>query len=252
MRRIVDAGTVAALLIALLVPAIGVRAQPAAKSTPVPQPAPAITKEPAPIAAAPLDATALKARAVLEAHCADCHQADRLTGPAPGKAIGNILALDEIARNPALVRPGSPDASPLYLSMLGRRMPPDAGDRAPRKDGPSIADLVAVRNWIEGLPRDAACAARKPIEPADVKAQVQRVFDQRPANRRGQLRFVSLVHFYNSCASEREIRGYGQAIARLPDVVLVVGDGTRGVKRQGRSTEPYQQYGDSPHVGIIL
>ena len=202
MHRIVTVGAAAAVAMALLMPGAGAQTSPAAK--PVTDPAVAAT-----------EAVAAKARAVLDAHCATCHQAGRLAGLTPGRAIGNILALDDLARNPSLVQPGNPDASPLYLSMLTRRMPPEPTERATRKEVPSSADLDAVRDWIERLPRDLGCSARKPIEAGDQKALIQRAVEQRPASRRGQLRFISLVHLYNACASEREIKGYGQAIARL-------------------------------------
>jgi hypothetical protein len=91
---------------------------------------------------------------VLERHCARCHQAGRLQDSLAANAFANVLALAEIARDPALVRPGAPDASPLYTVMVRRAMPPET---LPGKDTsgarPSPDEIQAVRDWIEGLPQ---------------------------------------------------------------------------------------------------
>jgi len=69
---------------------------------------------------APADPIAVDAYAVLEKHCARCHQDGKLERPAPAGAFGNVLRLDELASAPHLVQPGTPDASPLYAMMLLR------------------------------------------------------------------------------------------------------------------------------------
>jgi hypothetical protein len=101
------------------------------------------------------------AYAVLERHCARCHQAGRSQQPVPVKTFANILALDEVAGNPALVRPGVPDASPLYTVMLRRAMPPDVvpGEKVAAA-GPSAEEVQAIRDWIGGLPHELAAGER--------------------------------------------------------------------------------------------
>jgi hypothetical protein len=94
------------------------------------------------------------AYAVLERHCARCHQAGRLQDPPAAETFTNILAMGEVSRNPGLVRPGVPDASPLYTVMVRRAMPPET---VPGKEitgaGPSPDEVEAVRDWIDGLPQ---------------------------------------------------------------------------------------------------
>src|SRR5690242_3848249 len=80
-----------------------------------------------------LDPAAVAAREVLERHCARCHQSGKLVTAAPAADFANVLELDELARDPALVLPGNPDGSSLYVSMLRRTMPPD------RHEGPAGA-----------------------------------------------------------------------------------------------------------------
>jgi hypothetical protein len=115
-------------------------------------PAPAAGQEPL-VPQRPSGPVPAAAYAVLERHCARCHQAGRLQQPRPGETFANILALDEIARDPALVRPGVPDASALYTVMLRRAMPPDLlpGEKS-AETGLGPEEVQAVRDWIEGLP----------------------------------------------------------------------------------------------------
>jgi hypothetical protein len=106
-----------------------------------------------PVPGPPSDPVPAAAYAVLERHCARCHQSGRSPHPPPAATFANILALDEIARNPALVRPGMPDASPLYTVMVRRAMPPDLvpGEKGPAAR-PNAEEVQAVRDWIAGLP----------------------------------------------------------------------------------------------------
>ena len=94
----------------------------------------------------------LRVAAVLEHHCARCHQQDRLQSRQLAQGgIANILALDSIAKNPALVRPGEPDASPLYQQMIARQMPADILREGAPGNAPTPAEIAAVRAWIGTL-----------------------------------------------------------------------------------------------------
>jgi hypothetical protein len=109
-----------------------------------------------PVPAPPSGLGPAAAYAVLERHCARCHQSGRLQHPPPAAIFANILALDEIAGNPALVRPGVPDASPLYTVMVRRAMPRDIQPRDKSAAAePSAEEVQAVRDWIDGLPQPA-------------------------------------------------------------------------------------------------
>jgi hypothetical protein len=106
----------------------------------------------------------LKALTVLDAHCARCHESGRTGDRAPDR-FANILSLDEIAREPRLVAPGQPDASPLYQRMLGRHAPLDAFAAEGEAKGPTPQEIEAVRDWIETLPPDADGPSRRKSGP---------------------------------------------------------------------------------------
>ncbi len=102
----------------------------------------------------PLDPAAAKAFDVLENHCARCHQAGELSpGAKPSGDFGNVLHLQDLARDRHFVQPGNPDGSPLYTSMLKRDMPYDVLHKFEPRARPSVDEIGAVRDWIEGLRR---------------------------------------------------------------------------------------------------
>ncbi len=108
----------------------------------------------------PLDPAAATAFDVLESHCARCHQADLLpSGDKPAGDFGNVLHLQDLADDPHFVQPGNPDGSPLYTSMLKRDMPYDVLHEFKPGARPSVAEIAAIRDWIEGLPRRQSQAA---------------------------------------------------------------------------------------------
>src|SRR5262249_53354385 len=109
----------------------------------------------------PAEPKAAKAYAVLETHCARCHQQGKLAAPAASTGFLDVLALDAVARDPSLVRPGVPDASPLYTTLLRRAMPPDGWrDDAAAGSRPTFEEMEAVRDWIESLPPQPAGACK--------------------------------------------------------------------------------------------
>lgn len=127
---------------------------------PGPEAGAAAGSEPPPPPPAPLDETALpadplaaKAHAVLDRHCARCHQAGRLATEAlPAGGFGNVLALSALARNPALVVPGEPDASPLYQQMVARQMPTDVLRRPPSREAAASAPAKAAADVATSTP----------------------------------------------------------------------------------------------------
>ncbi len=188
-------------------------------------------------------APAAVAYSVLEKHCARCHQAGQLTRTSPAAGFGNILRLDELAAAPHLVQPGNPDASRLYLMMMQRQMPIDAIGHlaAPDKDtkssasgatnapnGPSNdvgraelptgAEIAAIRAWISSLPPRKACPDRKPVTLEDHAAALATVartaIGSVAATPLARLRFLSIAHLHNACASAESLAVYRQAIVR--------------------------------------
>lgn len=128
------------------------------------------------------DVLAARAREVLATHCPQCREVgDASTGP----------DLGAIARDPTLIRPGNPDGSPVYTTML-RRFGLGAS--------PSADDLAALRTWIEGLPAEAATCPTATFMPrAQIDAELARVAasKKKPV---AAYRILSLAHLDLGCA----------------------------------------------------
>lgn len=165
-----------------------------------------------------LEAPDARARYVLEKHCARCHQSGKLVGvPTAAGGIANILDLEELARNPGLVRRGTPDASPLYQQMIGRQMPFDVFRQGHEGTEPTADDVNAIRRWIKLLPADPPnnCIGRRTMNEdmvGDTIAQWQSAIG---AARAADTRFISLAHLYKGCADDTELANYRQAITLL-------------------------------------
>ena len=90
----------------------------AAAAPPAPKDAPGVPPRPE-------EPRAAKAYDTLSTHCARCHQTGRLERPLASGGLSNILAIDDLARDPVLVKPGVPDASRLYDVLETRHAPLD-------------------------------------------------------------------------------------------------------------------------------
>ncbi|MCB1505190.1 MAG: DUF4384 domain-containing protein [Hyphomicrobiaceae bacterium] len=161
----------------------------------------------------------LRVAAVLEHHCARCHQQDRLQSRQLAQGgIANILALDSIAKNPALVRPGEPDASPLYQQMIARQMPADILREGAPGNAPTPAEIAAVRAWISELPAKATtpvCEARATITADHLRNAMSQWLAAIGPERAAATRFISLAHIANGCVSDAELAAMRQAVTRL-------------------------------------
>ncbi len=186
---------------------------------------PGRAQSPAPaVPPAPADVVAAKAYGALERNCARCHQAGRLENRSPGAGLANILSLDEIARDPALVRPGLPDASRLYNVALTRELHHDLANDPPAID-PTPLEVQALRDWIGELPTDAisatadTCAGRQAVTPVQLSALVEESVASLTPERARQTRYLSLAHLHNACLPDRELdalrRGAAELLERL-------------------------------------
>jgi hypothetical protein len=97
----------------------------------------------------PSDPVAAKAFAVLERHCARCHQEGRLTRPTAAANFRNVLRLDQLVLDPGYVRPGNPDGSRVWTHMVQRLMPYDVFQQHTGGEAPTPDEILAVRDWIE-------------------------------------------------------------------------------------------------------
>jgi hypothetical protein len=158
-----------------------------------------------------------KAYAVLSTHCARCHQVGSAQPGTSAGGIANILALSEIARDPALVQRGLPDASPLYTTLLRRAMPPDSRREAGAPAMPNADEIQAIRDWITDLGAHpaGACPVRSSPGPARIGEVIYRVVARLPAAVARRTRFVSLTHLRADCADETEMAQYRRAATEL-------------------------------------
>lgn len=131
-----------------------------------------------------------KVLAVLDTYCASCHQIGHTAGHGSVAKFGNVLNLGEIARDPSLVVPGAPDASPLYQRMLSRHRP----ESTIATKAPAAAEIEAVRDWIEGLdvPPCTVPIATRSSQSALLDAWRKNV-GQRAT------RFISLLPLFETC-----------------------------------------------------
>jgi hypothetical protein len=97
----------------------------------------------------PGDPVAAKAFAVLERHCARCHQDGRLTRPTAAANFRNILRLDQLVLDLRYVQPGNPDGSRVWTHMVRRLMPYDVFQQHTGGEAPTAEEILAVRDWIE-------------------------------------------------------------------------------------------------------
>lgn len=182
----------------------------------------------------PDDIAGAKAYAVLEASCATCHQARAGEPSSAAGGFGNVLDIAALAREPTLVRPGLPDGSRLYQTLLTRHAPLDVYKATPDRQ-PTIADVEIVRGWIEQLKPSPLCTDRQPLTPDDLARLMRQWLEQIGPEAAKSTRFVSLAHIYNACASEAELAAYRQGAEKLlnslswaPTLARIetVGDGT--------------------------
>lgn len=179
-------------------------------ATPSPVPAAASTQPPIP--PRPDDPRAAKVYSVFETHCARCHQSGKLENRSwAAGGITNILSLTDVASDPALVRPGSPDASPIYEVLRTLHAPVAAFIT----EEPQPDDAEAVRNWIRELPAaQQACGGRPPIKSQAVEAMIDEALRVARDGAK-DLRFISLVNLYNACANGERMSAYRQAAAKI-------------------------------------
>lgn len=158
-----------------------------------------------------------RAKAVLATHCARCHASDRLeAAPAKGR-LGDILDMSALARRETLIRPGDPDASPLYQLMVSRHSPEPVftAEHAP----PAPEEIQQIRDWIEALEADedvARCReTREPIAPASLAEASDAWRRTMSQDATEAVRFLSFSSLYNLCRADQILEHYRGAAALM-------------------------------------
>ncbi len=163
--------------------------------------------------APPQDPRLAQVFAIFDGACAQCHQTGKITGAGPAGGLANILELATIAEEPHLVRRGEPDASRLYQVVLDRHLPLELGADVAAK-WPGADDVARLRTWIEELPAAPVCDGPK-ITAGDVAKAIDAAVERAGEAAAQELRFVSLAHLANACASPALLDGYRQGVAKL-------------------------------------
>ncbi len=168
------------------------------------------------VPAAPTEPVEAEVYRVLDGHCAGCHQTGALESLRPAGGFGNVLALDELAREPHLVQAGNPDGSRLLAYLLESRHPRRIAEKPEARPRPSAAGIAAVHEWIDRLRRSgASCQGRGRLAPRDVTRAIETWLAVFGLKITRDTRFVTLAHLHNECASEREWQGYREAVDKL-------------------------------------
>ncbi len=151
--------------------------------------------------------------AVFDATCAQCHQTGKLSQPSPSGALGNILDLPQVARQSHLVRAGQPDASLIYQVLLDRHRPLEL---TPEIKWPGADDIARVRTWIAELPaQTATCVLKKPVTSDDIATAIDAAVTTAGEAAARELRFITLAHLANACATPAEMESYRQALSKI-------------------------------------
>jgi Domain of unknown function (DUF4384) len=166
---------------------------------------------------APTDPLAKAAFEVLDRNCARCHQQGRLVKrEQPASGFGNILKLDEIGKNRALIVPGNPFGSYLFKRIVDREMPLDVIMGETTAPGPNEADIKALEAWINSLAGQAAsCETHKFVTNKDIVALIAADLEKLPRPRASATRYLTLTHFTNICADPEALKVYTQGAIKL-------------------------------------
>jgi Domain of unknown function (DUF4384) len=166
----------------------------------------------------PTDPVALAAFQSLELNCSRCHQAGpTLKRRKPAKNFGNILHLDELAKDPNFILPGNPDGSKLFIQVAKKEMPYDCYQDFDCKREPTEKEVQAIYDWIKSLGgfAVAACTDRKPIDEEAIVTAIAADLDAQQEHLRKGMRYITLSNLYNACAPETDMVRYRQGVVKL-------------------------------------
>jgi mono/diheme cytochrome c family protein len=155
-----------------------------------------------------------KAQAVLDKHCARCHQDSKLVKrEKPAKGFGDAMQLDALGANPKRILPGNPEGSPMFQTIVNKQMPYDLYQEGDfEKPSVTEEDLAALRDWITGL--KVECKPSN-LTYKDIVNVMYQDLGNLPEHRRANTRYLSLANIKAACASDAEMDIYRQGAVRL-------------------------------------
>ena len=152
---------------------------------------------------------AQQAFAVFEQHCLDCH--------GEFGSYSDVLTIkhQDLIGTRAVI-PGQPDASELYLRLLGDT---DSGSQMPLGQDPLDSEEIAtIRRWIvagapdwEAIPK----LKRRFITTEAMLKTIHTHVTSLTAFDRSFARYFTLTHLYNAGASDDNLRAYRNALSKL-------------------------------------
>ena len=152
---------------------------------------------------------AQQAFAIFEQHCFDCH--------GEFGSYSDVLTIkhSDLIENRSVI-PGQPDASELYLRLLGDT---DKGSQMPLGQEPLNSEAIAtVRRWIEvGAPdwETIPKPKRRFITTEAMLKTIHTHVTSLTAFDRSFARYFTLTHLYNAGASDDNLRAYRNALSKL-------------------------------------
>ena len=152
---------------------------------------------------------AQQAFAIFEQHCLDCH------GEFGSYSDVLIIKHKDLIEDRAVI-PGQPDASELYLRLLGDT---DRGSQMPLGQEPlDPAAIATIRRWIEvGAPDWEAIPKpkRRFITTEVMLKAIHTHVTSLTAFDRSFARYFTLTHLYNAGAIDDNLRAYRNALSKL-------------------------------------
>ncbi|WP_136439464.1 DUF4384 domain-containing protein [Pacificoceanicola onchidii] len=157
------------------------------------------------------------AYAVLDKHCARCHQDGALKeGMDKAKSgFGHVLDLKRLAQDTKYVIQGQPIGSKLYDVIGEYSFPAMPDDCTMSECFPTDAEMKLVSDWITEL-ANAAPPAREFVPMEEMFALAQADLAAQPTNRRDQIRYLSLRTLHNDTdVTAENLEGYTAATVKL-------------------------------------
>jgi hypothetical protein len=147
-----------------------------------------------------------QAKAVLQTHCAGCHDGGKAKG-----GFGFVLDRDLIVGR-QLVTPGVPEQSDLFLRVQEGEMPPKS-----RKVRPTPTEVSVLRRWIKaGAPAfDAPVKRAAAIPERDMPGAILADLQKIDPRRRRFTRYLTLTHLAFAGRPEKDLQTAREAAGKL-------------------------------------
>ncbi|MCY4553250.1 MAG: SUMF1/EgtB/PvdO family nonheme iron enzyme [Candidatus Poribacteria bacterium] len=146
---------------------------------------------------------------IFEQHCLDCH--------GEFGSYSDVLTIKhkDLIEDRSVI-PGQPDASELYLRLLGDT---DTGSQMPLGQDPLDAEEIAtIRRWIEAGAPDWETIPKPKRRFITTEAMLKSIHTHvtsLTAFDRSFARYFTLTHLYNAGASDDNLRAYRNALSKL-------------------------------------